>query len=136
VTIHASSLLEGNVLGSVIGVSEKLEAGTTENVEVTLFSGVSDANFEMSVLQETQKLIAMPHLDTNGNGTCDFITSGGKKTACTQQMAKRSSMSAASTCEEVTLSSHSRLSGATKHIPQSLQQPARTLTSRQRMREL
>jgi hypothetical protein len=77
--IHDSSLLEGNVLGSVIGVSEKLEAGTHEDVEVMLFEGVPGAEYDQKVLEEDQTLIAMPHLDTNGNGTYDFITSDGKK---------------------------------------------------------
>jgi hypothetical protein len=76
--IHDSSLLEGNVLGSVIGVSEKLEAGTHEDVEVMLFEGVPGAEYDMSMLKEDQKLIAMPHLDTNDNATYDFITSDGK----------------------------------------------------------
>jgi hypothetical protein len=78
VAIHDSSLLDGNVLGSVIGVSEKLDAGTHENVEITLFD-VPGGDYDMSMLMENQTLIAMPHLDTNGNGTYDFLTSGGKK---------------------------------------------------------
>jgi plastocyanin len=77
-TIHDSSLLDGNVFGSVIGVSEKLDAGTHEDVEVKLFEGVPGADFEQQMLKEDQKLIAMPHLDTNDNATYDFITSGGK----------------------------------------------------------
>jgi hypothetical protein len=79
IAIHNSSLLDGNVTGSVIGVSQKLDAGTYMNVEVSLYTGVPGANFNQSALQEDQTLIAMPHKDTNGNGTYDFITSGGKK---------------------------------------------------------
>jgi rubrerythrin len=79
VAMHNSSLLDGNVIGSVIGVSQKLDAGTYMNVEVPLYTGVPGATFDQSALQEDQTLIAMPHRDTNGNGTYDFITSGGKK---------------------------------------------------------
>jgi hypothetical protein len=79
VAMHNSSLLDGNVTGSVIGVSRKLDPGTYMNVEVPLYTGVPGANYDQSALQEDQTLIAMPHKDTNGNGTYDFITSGGKK---------------------------------------------------------
>lgn len=79
VAIHDSSLLDGNVLGSVIGVSEKLDAGMHANVEVSLYTSVPGAEYDQSALQEDQTLIAMPHKDTNDNGTYDFITSGGKK---------------------------------------------------------
>ncbi|WP_231185715.1 hypothetical protein [Haladaptatus sp. DYF46] len=67
VTIHDSSLLDGNVVGSVVGTSEYLEPGTHENVSVTL----------NEPLTESQTLIAMPHLDTNDNQVYDFVTSGG-----------------------------------------------------------
>jgi hypothetical protein len=78
VAIHDSSLLDGNVAGSVIGVSEKYDAGTVMKVEVPLYSGVPGSDFDQSALQEDQTLIAMPHKDTNDNGTYDFITSGGE----------------------------------------------------------
>lgn len=77
--IHDSSLLEGNVIGSVIGVSEKLEAGTHEDVDVMLFEGVPGGDYDQDMLMNDQTLIAMPHLDTNDNGTYDFITSNGEK---------------------------------------------------------
>lgn len=67
VTIHDSSLLDGNVVGSVVGTSEYLEPGTHENVSVTL----------NEPLTESQTLIAMSHLDTNDNQVYDFVTSGG-----------------------------------------------------------
>jgi hypothetical protein len=78
VAMHDSSLLDGNVAGSVIGVSEKYDAGTVMKVEVPLYSGVPGSDFDQSALQEDQTLIAMPHKDTNDNGTYDFITSGGE----------------------------------------------------------
>jgi hypothetical protein len=75
VAIHNASLLEGNALGSVVGVSEYLSAGTHENVEITLFD-VPGQNFaEDMMLEGSQTLIAMPHLDTNENEVYDFITS-------------------------------------------------------------
>ncbi|NHN47055.1 hypothetical protein G9464_05515 [Halostella sp. JP-L12] len=76
VAIHDATLLEGNVIGSVIGVSEYLEQGEHENVSVELYN-VSGANFTESELTENQTLIAMPHLDTNENGTYDFVASEG-----------------------------------------------------------
>ena len=77
VAIHNASLLDGDALGSVVGVSEKLPAGTHEDVEITLFN-VAGQNFaEDMALEESGTLIAMPHLDSNGNGMYDFITSNG-----------------------------------------------------------
>lgn len=79
VAIHDSSLLDGKVFESVIGVSEKLDAGTHEDVDVELFTGVPGGDFDQSTLEGEQTLIAMPHLDTNGNGTYDFLTSEGSE---------------------------------------------------------
>ncbi|WP_254530949.1 DUF7282 domain-containing protein [Natrinema gelatinilyticum] len=67
VTIHNSSLLVGNTIGSVIGTSEYLEAGTHENVTITLDDP----------LEEDETLIAMPHRDTNQNQTYDFVETEG-----------------------------------------------------------
>jgi len=67
VTIHDGSLLEGEVLGSVIGVSEPLSPGTHEDVDVPLDE---QPDGEAS-------LIAMPHYDTNGNDAYDFVDSEG-----------------------------------------------------------
>jgi PGF-CTERM protein len=68
VTIHDSTLVsDGDAIGSVRGTSEYLENGTTENVTVSL-----DAP-----LNESGTVIAMPHLDTNGNEVYDFVTSEG-----------------------------------------------------------
>ncbi len=67
VTIHDASLLHGNVIGSVIGSSQYLGPGTHHNVTVTLDKP----------LTKSQTLIAMPHMDTNGNQVYDFVTSGG-----------------------------------------------------------
>ena len=77
VAIHDDSLLEGNVVGSVIGVSEYLEAGTYENLTVSLFN-VSGADFnETMTLDADQSLIAMPHIEDSGNETYDFVASDG-----------------------------------------------------------
>jgi hypothetical protein len=79
VAIHNASLNDGNTLGSVVGVSEPLSAGTHENVEVTLFD-VPGQNFSESMtLEENQTLIAMPHFDSNSNGVYDFITSNASE---------------------------------------------------------
>ncbi|WP_442905083.1 DUF7282 domain-containing protein [Haladaptatus sp. ZSTT2] len=67
VTIHDATLLDGDAAGSVVGTSEYLDAGTHEDVEVSLDS----------TLEEDQELIAMPHMDSNGNEEYDFVTSEG-----------------------------------------------------------
>lgn len=67
VTIHDSSLLAGDALGSVVGVSSFLSAGSHETVTVALDEQPTDG----------ETLIAMPHRDTNGNQMYDFVSSGG-----------------------------------------------------------
>ena len=79
VVIHDSSLLDGEVIGSVIGVSEYLEPGLNENVSVTLFDGVPGAEFNRTELTENETLIAMPHRDTNDNETYDFVATDGEE---------------------------------------------------------
>ncbi|WP_135303346.1 DUF7282 domain-containing protein [Haloarcula amylovorans] len=76
VVIHDDSLLEGNVVGSVIGVSEYLEEGTYQNVNVTLYE-VEGADFNETELTESGTLIAMPHNETTGDETYDFVASNG-----------------------------------------------------------
>jgi hypothetical protein len=77
VAIHDASLLEGDALGSVIGVSDFLAAGTYTDLMVTLFDVPGlDVPSDTS-LTEDQTLIAMPHRETNGNETYDFLTSEG-----------------------------------------------------------
>ena len=77
VAIHDASLLEGNAIGSVVGVSDHLESGTQEDVNVTLFD-VPGADFDETELSEDQTLIAMAHFDSNDNGTYDFVTTEGE----------------------------------------------------------
>ncbi|NHN40899.1 PGF-CTERM sorting domain-containing protein [Halorubellus sp. JP-L1] len=67
VTIHDASLQDGAVFESVRGTSTYLEAGTHEDVEVTLDSPV----------EEDTTLVAMPHQDTNANQAYDFVSSEG-----------------------------------------------------------
>ncbi|MFC5969879.1 BGTF surface domain-containing protein [Halomarina salina] len=70
VTIHDSSLTEeGDAIGSVLGTSEYLESGEQSDVEVTLDSP----------LNESGTVIAMPHMDSNGNEQYDFVTSEGSE---------------------------------------------------------
>jgi uncharacterized membrane protein len=76
VAIHNSSLFDGNVIGSVIGVSDYLAPGTHEDVEVTLYD-VPGASFNVDSLPANETLVAMPHLDTNENETYDFVATGG-----------------------------------------------------------
>jgi len=70
IVIHDGSLLEGEVAGSVVGNSEYLEAGSHEDVTITLDEPM-DENFTA---------IAMPHLDTNGNEAYDFPDADGPYT--------------------------------------------------------
>ena len=67
VTIHDSTLLDGDALGSVRGTSQYFGSGTREEFTVSLDEAVSGES----------TLIAMPHRDTNGNETYDFVSSGG-----------------------------------------------------------
>ena len=76
VAIHDSSLLDGEVVGSVIGVSEYREAGTYENLNVTLFD-VAGAEFNETALTENDTLIAMPHEETGTNTVYDFVATDG-----------------------------------------------------------
>ncbi|WP_218644780.1 PGF-CTERM sorting domain-containing protein [Natronomonas gomsonensis] len=71
VAIHDSSLNDGGeaVLTSVRGTSGYLEAGNHSNVTVTLDEP----------LEEDDTLIAMPHLDTDGDRTYEFVSSGGEE---------------------------------------------------------
>lgn len=76
VAIHDQRLLEGDALGSVVGVSSYLEPGYHEDVNVTLFD-VKGAQFQNSQLTENQLLIAMAHRETNNNTEYDFVSSNG-----------------------------------------------------------
>jgi PGF-CTERM protein len=67
VTIHDASLGAGEVLESVRGTSEYLEAGVHEDVVVEL-----DAP-----LTETSQVLAMTHRDTNDNQAYDFLDTDG-----------------------------------------------------------
>lgn len=78
VAIHDATLFQGAVTGSVIGVSEYLEPGVHYSVRVSLFD-VSGAGFERHSLEGTAPLVAMPHRETSGNETYEFVESGGEK---------------------------------------------------------
>jgi PGF-CTERM protein len=67
VTLHDSSLTDGDAIGSVVGTSTYLEPGFHAQVIVSL----------NEPLEEDQTLIAMPHIDTNGNQAYDFVETEG-----------------------------------------------------------
>ncbi|WP_246983444.1 DUF7282 domain-containing protein [Halorientalis marina] len=69
VAIH--SVTEDGGVGPVIGNSEYLSEGQSTGVEVTLDEPLSDG----------QQVIAMPHLDTNGNQQYDFPQADSPYTA-------------------------------------------------------
>ncbi|QIB75824.1 PGF-CTERM sorting domain-containing protein [Halogeometricum borinquense] len=68
VTIHDASVADGNVLGSVVGSSAYLDAGTHENVTVHLDEPLS----------ESGAFVAMPHRDTDGDRVYDFVADNGE----------------------------------------------------------
>lgn len=69
VTVHDATVLDGGeaVSTSVRGTSTYLEAGTHEDVEVSIDRP----------LAEDGTVVAMPHLDTNGNQQYDFLSEEG-----------------------------------------------------------
>jgi hypothetical protein len=76
VVVHDSSLLDGAVVDSVIGVSAYQEAGTYENLSVTLYD-VPGATFNATELTANETLVAMPHEETGTNTTYDFVRTNG-----------------------------------------------------------
>ena len=79
VAVHNASLLDGDAVGSVVGVSEYLEPGVHENVSVTLYEGVEGAEFATDAsTEDNATLIAMPHQETTGDETYDFVASDGE----------------------------------------------------------
>ena len=68
VAIHDATLLEGAVFTSVIGISEALPAGASEQVRVQL---------TRALVGDNETLVAMPHKDSNANGIYDFVSSAG-----------------------------------------------------------
>lgn len=71
VVVHNESYQppNGDPLGSAIGISGYLKSGTHRNVAVKMLNGS---------VNETQTLTAVPYLDTNGNQSYDYVTSGGE----------------------------------------------------------
>jgi hypothetical protein len=67
VVIHDATLLDGDAVGSVVGVSDYLAPGEASDINVSL----------NETLTESQTLIAMPHLDDPTNFQYDFVTSNG-----------------------------------------------------------
>lgn len=74
VAVHDAGFLAGDALNSTVGVSAYLEPGTHENVAVRPFALPADRD-RLPLGNAT--LVAMAHLDTDGNRTFDFVTSGG-----------------------------------------------------------
>jgi len=67
VTVHDASLAAGETFDSVRGTSEYLAAGVHEDVTVELDEP----------LRETNQLLAMPHVDSDGDEMYDFVESEG-----------------------------------------------------------
>jgi len=87
VAIHDTRLQGGQPLDSVVGVSDYLPAGFHRDVSVTLFAGVpgqSQSTFDASPFPNVDAgetgdgtLISLPHEETGGDQSYDFIASGG-----------------------------------------------------------
>lgn len=86
VAIHDTSFFKNDPSLTVIAASELLEAGTSENVPVNLFSGIHGVYFESGEIYDDQWLVAVPHRETNGNELyesavteedCPYTESGG-----------------------------------------------------------
>lgn len=67
VAVHDAGYRDGEVLGSVVGVSSKLEPGLQRDLRIPLDEPVRDS----------QTLTLVPYRDANGNGTYDFVSSLG-----------------------------------------------------------
>jgi len=67
VTIHDETLADGQTSGSVRGTSAYLEPGMHHHVGITLDDP----------LNESQQVFAMPHRDTDGDESYDFLSSDG-----------------------------------------------------------
>lgn len=67
VDLHDPTMAGGDhpPLGAALGGSEYLEPGTHEDLEITLFQGLPCVEFEQNCLQESQDVMAMPHVDSN-----------------------------------------------------------------------
>jgi PGF-CTERM protein len=65
-TIHDDTLTDGETLGSVVGTSSYLDAGTHENVTVHLDEQISGGTFH-----------AMAHRDTDSDRAYTFVSSNG-----------------------------------------------------------
>ncbi|NHN61097.1 MULTISPECIES: hypothetical protein [Halorussus] len=75
VALHDVRLLRGEALESVVGVSEYLEPGAHDAVEVELDDPSAVAGVEFP---PAPPLVPMPHRDTDGNEEYDFVESGGE----------------------------------------------------------
>lgn len=76
--IHdAQSLLAGNTVESVIGVSEYLDSGTHKDITVEVYRNVPGASFDQTELSDPQLVVAMPHQDENSSEVYEFVQSGG-----------------------------------------------------------
>ncbi|MFC4438871.1 MULTISPECIES: DUF7282 domain-containing protein [Natrialbaceae] len=69
VAIHDERFLEGEAAESVRGVSDSLESGEHESVEIDL----------EEPLEEERQLIAVAHLDTNENEAFDYVDTDGEE---------------------------------------------------------
>jgi hypothetical protein len=65
VVVHNTGVIEGEVVESIVGVSDHLSAGRHENVTVELDRP----------LNQSQRLVAVTYRDSNDNREFDFVSS-------------------------------------------------------------
>ncbi|NEU56392.1 hypothetical protein [Halorussus sp. MSC15.2] len=65
VVVHDTGVIEGEVVESIVGVSDYLEPGTHRNVTVEL----------AQPLNQSQRLVSIAYRDSNDNQEFDFVTS-------------------------------------------------------------
>lgn len=77
VSIHDRRRFKGEILGSIIGITESLEPGTHEDVPVELFTDAATAagpgeGQDEDGLTHTQPLLAIPHRNETGGAGDTF----------------------------------------------------------------
>lgn len=75
-TIHDNTLTEGETLGSVVGTSEYLDAGTHEDVTVTLDDDIEGGTFHAMAHQDTDNDRAYTFVSSNGQADGPYTTDG------------------------------------------------------------
>jgi hypothetical protein len=77
VAIHDERLADGDLLGSVVGVSAFLSPGSHEDVVVTLFDVPGATDDATRLTERETQLTAMVHRDDDADAVFDYVATGG-----------------------------------------------------------